>query len=152
MRSKLILIQGSADLSIRLTNAGFERINADNVVCSAAIRNPDVLLPCNVGYTPQGIVEKLDTLLDYWEHDYAHYLASEYASAVLDRGGAQHVKVVEGATLMRPWWRETIRAFHRLANQIIIDVKIAGDICQIEDISYTFDELVERFNPESWLG
>jgi hypothetical protein len=155
MRNKIVLIKGFAHISEEITNAEFERINADHIVVIAALRKPQ-LLPdkfksMNLTLIEFGVIE----ILKHWkEIEQEHLIAAEYAQIVVDHG-KEDIKCVEGNSLHVSWFYETIRAIHRQFNQIIIDVEVetgwSDDIrVRIDETLYKKYEAINVLNPDKW--
>ena len=123
MRSKVVLIKGFGNISPKITIAEYERINADSVVLMAALRYPQ-LIPENL-YSFSIDLAKLQSsiveIMSHWHReDMCHILSAEYANVVSDRSGKE-VKAVEGESLTVPWFYDTIRSYHRLFGQTVVD-------------------------------
>lgn len=171
MRNKIVLIKGFANISEGITNAEFERINADHVVVMAALRKPQ-LLPekfkmkpdkfrsMNLDSIEYGVIE----ILKHWKNiEQEHLIAAEYAQIVVEHG-KEDVKCVEGNSLHVSWFYETIKAIHRQFNQIIIDAEIetgwlddikrwSDDIrVRIDEKIYKKHEAIDLLNPDKWKG
>lgn len=156
MRNKVILIKGYAGVARQITLAEFERINADHVVVICALKRPQ-FLPPTVSLDLSSIELKTKQILDHWkEIENEHYLASEYASLVLEKG-SDDIKVVEGESLEIPWFYETIKTMHKHFGQHIVEGEVIthredGLWFRLDQQEWPMKVAIENLKPLSYLG
>jgi hypothetical protein len=156
VRNKVILIKGYAGVARHITLAEFERINADHVVVICAMRRPQ-FLPPTVKLDLSTIELKVSHLLEYWtsiEQD--HFVLNEYADVLNDHGGGD-VKVVEGESLLVPWFYEVVKAMHKSKGQHIVDARVVTDRpgglwLDVDGQVHPLREALDRLRPLDYLG
>ena len=158
MRSKIYLIKGWGPISPKITLGEYERINADYIVLITALKYPPTLPEEYSGFEsdPTTIYTDLKRIVNHWaEHGQEHLVAAEYASIITGRSRTE-IKSVEGESLQIDWLYDTIRNYHKLFNQHVIDMEImwvdGKKKLIVEDQILELDEAIERLKPLPFLG
>lgn len=158
MRSKIVLIKGWGPLAPEITLGEYERINADYIVLITALKYPSTLPEEYAGFEadPTTMYHNTEQILGYWaEFGQEHLIAAEYASIITGRS-RHEIKAVEGDSLKMEWFYDTVRNYHKLFNQHVIDTEIVWTQGHrrvlIENQSILLEEAIERLKPRPYLG
>ena len=149
MRNKIVLIKGQPNLAPQITNAPFERINADAIVFITALSNPQSMPDPAFQIDLPLLQSRITEILNFWEQqDLCYMLFAEYAKTIKEIG-INDIKCVEGMSLNTPWFCECVKTYHRNLNQVIIECEVFDGYVEINQERLSLDEAISRLGPDS---